>query len=253
MSITYIYRLKNVGFSIEGIFFQVARLLAEKDKFFIRSVYVPYMQLWPRGLFANLRFVSRQQPANIYHITGDVHYLILALPPKRTVLTIHDCVSLDRQKFQGNLVKFWMIWLLYYYLPVQRARYITTVSEKSKQELIRYVGIRFSPKIRVTPNPYNPQYKPKPKPFNNQSPTILHIGTAPHKNLFRLLPALNGINCRLVVIGSLSSQQKEELVHSGVVYTHKESLSDTDMLAEYETCDIVAFVSTHEVRGMPII
>lgn len=53
----------------------------------------------------------------VNHVTGDVHYLGLGVHRRRTVLTIHDTVALDR--LAGW--RYWLLWLLWYRLPMRRA------------------------------------------------------------------------------------------------------------------------------------
>ena len=66
-----------LAFSIEKIFEQVAGKLA-KEKFETSIIKVPY----GNSFFDTLRnfFLFKIPKADIYHITGQIHYLVLALP-----------------------------------------------------------------------------------------------------------------------------------------------------------------------------
>ena len=72
-----------VAFSLEKIFEQIAKLLSA-DKFETSIVKVPYGNSFP-DIIKNLLFF-RKTEADIYHITGMIHYLALVLPPEKTVL-----------------------------------------------------------------------------------------------------------------------------------------------------------------------
>ncbi|MBO0952319.1 glycosyltransferase family 4 protein [Fibrella forsythiae] len=252
MKLLYIFRKPNSGFSIEGLFSRLAERIAYLQRYEAASVYAPHMTLRLWGLWQNLRFARRLR-ADIYHITGDVHYLMLLLPPKQTVLTIHDCVSLERQLAAGNQIRFRLLWLLFYYMPMRRAIYITTVSEKSKQELKRFMGVKLASKVRVVPNYANPNFRPKPSQLNRNNPRLLQVGTSHNKNLHRLIDALQGLRCTLVIVGRIGDELHQYISQAGIRYELHEGLSDAQMLAQYERCDLVTFISVYEGFGLPII
>src|ERR1039458_3177724 len=159
--------------------------------------------LLPRA--ANLLAAARDQ-GDVNHITGDVHYLALGLNGRRTVLTIHDCVSLVRLKGWRRTILRW-IW---YELPIRRCRVVTAISEATRQELLRYVRCDPS-KVRVIPNCVGPEFVPFPKPFSEEKPVVLQVGTGKNKNLARVAAALDGIRCHLRIIGKLNDTQRHVL------------------------------------------
>lgn len=251
MTISLFFRQKGAGFSIEGIFGLLATYLRTRYAVTVCETYVPNMAIRPGALWQNLR-VARRQRADVYHISGDVHYLAMALPLRRTVLTIHDCISLDRERQRGNRWRYYALWLLFYYLPMRRAARITTVSEKSRQELIRHMG-PMAERVIVIPNPYNPRFRPNPRAFNETTPTILHIENGEHKNLARLALALQDIPCRLLIIGRLTPERATQLMTLGIAYEQQANLTDEQMAAAYQTCDMLVFVSLYEGFGLPIL
>lgn len=251
MIIALLFRQKGAGFSIEGIFGLLATYLRTHHSLAVLESHVPNMALNPASLWQNLR-VARRQRADVYHISGDVHYLALALPPRRTVLTIHDCISLERERQQGNRWRYYALWLLFYYLPMRRVARITTVSEKARLELSRHMGT-LAAKVIVIPNPCHPRYQPSPKPFNADCPTLLHIENGTHKNLARLAAALQGIACRLLIVGQLTAERVAQLTALGINYEQRTNLTDEQMVAAYQTCDMLVFVSLYEGFGLPVL
>ena len=238
---------KNIAaYSLEKIFEQISGLLS-KTEFETEIVKVPFGNSFP-DIVKNLLFFKKS-PADIYHVTGQIHYLALVLPPERTVLTIHDTGFMHRT---GKLRRF-IIKKLFLDLPVKRLKYITAVSETTKKSVIELTGCP-GDKIRVIENPIQEHFlQSEKKPFNKECPTILQIGITPNKNIPNLIKALNGINCLLRIIGKLDEKLKDALSESGVNYENAVGLTDSEMRAEYENADIVAFCSTFEGFGLPII
>jgi len=197
--------------------------------------------------WTNTKWARNAQSA-VNHITGDVHYLAFALDKKRTVLTILDCVLLERLTGVKRVVgKF-----LYFSGPVARCQFVTTISEASKREIIRHTGCP-EEKIRVIYVPLVINHAPDPKPFNINCPLILMIGSAWNKNLENQLKALDGIICKVKLIGkpnqeviNLARSLKIDFeVHSGI--------SDEEVVQNYHDCDLVMFASIYEGFGMPIV
>ena len=74
----------------------------------------------------------------------------------------------------------------------------------------------------------------KEKEFNKDYPVILHIGTRPHKNLSRTIKALNGIKCKLRIIGEITNKELDLLQKYKTDYSFASNLSDNDLLKEYQ-------------------
>lgn len=233
------------GFSVERLYSDVrAHLSADisvdlvENRFRSRGVL-------PR-VFDAARAALRQ--ADVNHVTGDVHYLTYFLRKRRTVLTVLDCIALERHR---GLKRF-AFWLFWYWLPVARASLVVTISEATRQQVIAHC--RCAPeKVRVVHCTLSDAFRHQPRPPRSGPPRILHVGSADNKNLEGHVQALKGLDCRLVVIGRLAPAQHRLLEASGLDYEVLTGLSEQELVEEYAKCDLLLFASLYEGFGLPII
>lgn len=238
-------RPSDSNFSIEGYFSRLRARLAEHLRIEVRAL--PEFSKGVNRRLKNLR-VAWTLRQNLCHVTGDVHYVCLALSRQRCLLTVHDCQILHRLHGWRR----WLVKLFWYTLAVRKATLITVNSEETKRQLLKEVT--YPPdRIHVIPVSVSELYRPAGQLFRTECPRILQIGTKANKNVPRLLQALQGLNCHLDLVGPVSEQLKEQLVASGLRWTAWERLSDLQLLERYQEADIVAFVSTEEGFGMPIV
>ncbi|NOG58414.1 MAG: glycosyltransferase family 4 protein [Bacteroidetes bacterium] len=235
-----IYRKSNRSFhSIENVFNTLLPALAV-DKFEL-----PFESKGILNRIRNIYFLIEKRYKFI-HITGHDHYL-LWWPFNNTILTIHDIEALNRK----SGIKKWIFKKLWFDWPIANATVITTISEFSKNEILR-LGKTKTP-IKVIPNPLTLPLSLDIKEFNATKPRILHIGTKENKNLIRLVEAIKELPVILVIVGKLNGQQGYIIEQSQVEVELLHSLSNAEMMEEYRKCDLLAFVSTYEGFGLPII
>ncbi|MDB5240047.1 MAG: glycosyltransferase family 1 protein [Spirosoma sp.] len=249
MQVTFIIRSPGTGFSLETLFYGIAEQLSRGEQISPKLMVLPQISRGLKTIWQNIIFVKQANPEFV-HITGDVHYAALITKAHKTVLTIPDCVLLSRTPQRS--IRYAIFWLFWYYLPIRKAAIVTAISEKTRQELYQYIG-KLADKVQVVPCHYDPAFTFNPKPFNAEKPTLLHIGTAPHKNLSRLVEAIEGLSCRLVIVGKLTNAEKENLGKRRIDYQQYADISQDQMIDLYGQCDIVTFVSLYEGFGMPIL
>jgi glycosyltransferase involved in cell wall biosynthesis len=247
MTIAWIFRKPQPQyFSIERVFNLIENQLTGSIVS-IERTYMPQHQLSPGNLYQNFR-ATKKVKADLFHVTGDVHYTVLALPAKKTILTIHDCVFM----YQMSGLKRLLLYYLFLKWPVKKSAVITTISEKSKQDIINFTNC--SPnKVVVIPDPLDERFSHQPYTFNKDCPIILFVGITPNKNLFRVIKALEGIQCLLHILGKIPQPEREQLERSKISYKESYKLSDEELVQAYVNADIVLFPSLFEGFGLPII
>ncbi len=233
-------------FSIENVFNEVRKHFPENIELVSVNSTFPNSG-WHKKLW-NLFEVLFRPKGDINHITGDVHYLAIFLPRRGTILTIHDLNLMYTKK---GLIKWLHKWF-WLRLPIARAEVVTAISETTKQEILKYVKCDPN-KIKVVHDCISSNFKPFPKPFNEECPVILQIGTKPNKNLVRVAKALAGIKCKFVIIGKPCSSAFQALKQSNINYEWKENLNEAELIKQYQQCDMLVFASTFEGFGLPIL
>lgn len=246
MWVTYYHRRpQGSNFSIERLFKDVRQSLPGNIEAKIVVSRFPSRGILGR-LYNVVEAIFRQGDVN--HITGDVHYLALLLYKKRTLLTIHDLVSVHRLKGW----KRYLLLLLWYRLPIRRSALVTVISESTKEDLLRHIKVD-PQKIRVIHDCVSCDFQHAPKGFNATNPVILQIGTGQNKNIERLAEALEDIPCHLRIVGLLNVKQEAALRKYGIGYSFVGNISDKQVIEEYRCCDMLVFASTYEGFGLPIV
>jgi glycosyltransferase involved in cell wall biosynthesis len=237
---------RSVGnYSVEFIFEDVRNRLSEE----INSKVV--VSKYESSGFAKRLYNCLEASYNqgqVNHITGDVNYLGLLLKRKRTIQTILDCVHLNTS--QG--IKYKILKLFWLSIPERRSKYITAISESTKQEILRHH--KCDPdKIVVIPVAISPKFKRVDKSFNKERPRILQVGTAPNKNIPNLIEAVKGLPCVVNIIGKKNDEYEALLKKYNIEYVYEWGLTDEQILQRYEQADILSLASTYEGFGMPIL
>ncbi|GHC04779.1 glycosyltransferase [Cerasicoccus arenae] len=244
-SVAYHYRQEGCAFSLEQVFSDVRGALSEGIQ--QEAFYCPHRRASPSAMWANVRQARRSQCV-VNHITGEVHYLALALPRRGLVLTIHD--SGDTNAFRGwKQAIFRCLW---YTWPIRRAAAVTFISTFARESVESLVGFPIK-HAWVIPDPVSARFVYSPKVFPESNPRVLCLGTKTNKNIERLAEAVGGLPVELRIIGQLSESQNAALAKHGVRYTTAAKLTADEIFEEYQAADIVSLVSTFEGFGLPIV
>lgn len=235
----------GMHYSLERVFEQIRAYLPEQVRADVAQVPKASRGVWRRAV--NTLYASYAQ-GEVNHITGDIHYVALLLRKQRTLLTILDCVCLDRTSGWRQKLLF----LFWYWMPSRRAKLISVISESTRQQLLGYLKCDPS-KVRVIHCPCPSGFTRSPAEFRKQCPRLLLVGTAEHKNLCRVAQAVNGLSCHLRIIGWLSPEQRQALIDNKVDYSTVHDLSPELVVQEYQDCDMLVFASTYEGFGLPIL
>lgn len=231
----HFFSIENVFSSIKSYFDEVSVVVVDA-----RKTGVSFQNIF--------QFLEIRKQYDIFHVTGDIHYAVFAFPRDKVILTIHDCNFL--KNYVG--IKKWILKKILLEWPARYVKTITTISDKSKAEIILYSGCNPG-KLKIIPNPVQSVFNYSEKRFNVESPRILFLGKTPNKNLDRVIAALAGFPCLLNIVGVPLPEQLNAIEKNKINCIIESGLSDLEMANRYELCDILLFPSVYEGFGLPII
>jgi glycosyltransferase involved in cell wall biosynthesis len=230
-----------------------------------------YPEPFTFGLRAVQFLKDRLSDFDIIHDNQSLSYGIWALSRKiPTVATIHHPMTVDRRIAIKSVRSFrkkiqHMRWYSFIGMQKRVARNlpkIITVSEFSKQDIIREFDIPDDNRLCVVPNGINTQiFYPIPDIMREKDRIIVtNSADMPLKGLYYLLQAVHDIslkrNIRLTVIG----QPKEnggvvKLINKlkiGHIIDFTGRISDDEFVRQYARASIAIVPSVYEGFGLPV-
>jgi glycosyltransferase involved in cell wall biosynthesis len=211
----------------------------------------------------------RREHADLFHAP---HYVLPALTPCRSVVTIHDCIHLRFPQYLPSRLGYayarTSLWT-----ATHRARRVITVSEASKRDILRYFRIPES-RIDVIYNAIDERFWQEPsgdemervrQRYQLTAPFVLYAGNIkPHKNLERLIEAFHLLrqenaglrDVQLLIIGDEISKYAtlRRAVHRHKLHKFVRFfgfVSDQTLAALYRLADVFVFPSLYEGFGLP--
>jgi glycosyltransferase involved in cell wall biosynthesis len=223
------------------------------------------------GLKGQLLFPQKELKKRGVTLIHFPHYNVPLFFHLPFVVTIHDLTHIVFPEFLGSILKYSYAKLLLGH-ACRKSRHIMTVSEYTKQDIVKHFGIA-PEKITVTYNTVeniyqkkniqDVQYLHEKYPIPKNKKLLMFVGNLkPHKNLSRLLQALAILNKEssqyfLILVGqafnnqSLVEQEKELGIAQDVLHTGFVELEE--LVDFYNLVDLFVFPSLYEGFGIPLL
>ncbi len=205
--------------------------------------------------------------ATLFHAP---HYVLPPLAPCRSIVTIHDCIHLRFPQYLPNRLAHAyaraQLWA-----ATRRASRILTVSESSKQDILRFCRVPEA-KVTVIYNAIDERFSIEPtedemvrvrERYQLPKRFVMYAGNVkPHKNLERLIDAFvllrrSGLNdLGLLITGSEISRYAilRRAVHRCNLHKHVRFLGyqpEETLAVLYRLADVFVFPSLCEGFGLP--
>ncbi len=209
-------------------------------------------------------YVARQTRAD-YNIvaTEGYSFLLLALPPERTVVICHDLHPLIYRGWAGT-------YRLRYKLNLRlmrRARAVVAISEHTKKDLLKYCPFIPSEKVFAIHNGLARKWKRVEDETRLQQvrgsyglggkTIVLHVGNDNwYKNFATLLRAVAAVDdpkLVLVKVGDCGAPNRELIQQLGIAnrFVHIRGADDDQLMSLYSLAAMLVFPSLHEGFGWP--
>jgi len=209
----------------------------------------------------------RRERLDLFHAT---HYVLPALIPSKTVVTIHDCIHLMFPEYLQRRLGYAYA-RAQLYTAAHKSDRIFTVSESSKRDILSFFDVP-PEKIVVTPNAIDDRFSTPPSEehvietrerYQLSHSYLLYVGNIkPHKNLERLIEAFHLVRSQgraeleLLIIGDEISklQALRRAVHKYDIHRHVRFLGyvpDKTLAVLYRLASVFVFPSLYEGFGLP--
>ena len=209
----------------------------------------------------------RRERLDLFHAP---HYVLPALIPSKTVVTIHDCIHLMFPEYLRHRLAYAYA-RASLYTAAHKSNRVFTVSEQSKRDILRFFNVP-PEKIVVTPNAIDNRFSAPPSEehvtqtrerYQLSSSYLLYVGNIkPHKNLERLIEAFHLVRqqgrseLELLIIGDEISrmQSLRRAVHKYDIHRSVRFLGyvpDKTLAVLYRLASVFVFPSLYEGFGLP--
>jgi glycosyltransferase involved in cell wall biosynthesis len=208
--------------------------------------------------------VARQTRADYNIIVSESYsFLLLGLPPERTLIVCHDLHPLIYRGWSGTYRLRYKLNLRF----MRRARAIVTVSEHTKKDLLKYCPFIPPEKVFAIHNGLARKWKRIEDEDRLEQVRstyglggkriILHVGNDNwYKNVATLLhafAALNEPDLVLLKVGGLGAGNRELVEKLGITdrFVQVTGANDDELMCFYSLAEMLVFPSLHEGFGWP--
>ena len=215
----------------------------------------------------SIPLAARRERLDLFHAT---HYVLPALTPSKSVVTIHDCIHLMFPDYLGQRLGYAYA-RASLYTAAHKSDRIFTVSEASKRDILKFFKVP-PEKIVVTHNALDDRFRAAPSEehvvqtrerYQLSHSYLLYVGNIkPHKNLERLIEAFHLVRSEgrseleLLIIGDEISklQALRRAVHKYDIHRYVRFLGyvpDKTLAVLYRLATVFVFPSLYEGFGLP--
>jgi glycosyltransferase involved in cell wall biosynthesis len=185
----------------------------------------------------------RRERLDLFH---SPHYVLPALTPSKTVVTIHDCIHLVFPEYRQRPLRAAYA-RASLYAAARKSDRIFTVSEASKRDILKFINVPPDTRER----------------YQLSHSYLLYVGNIkPHKNLERLIEAFHLVRqqgrfeLELLIIGDEISklQALRRAVHKYDIHRYVRFLGyvpDRTLAVLYRLAAVFVFPSLYEGFGLP--
>lgn len=232
-----------------------------KNRFSIESLFVPLVEqeniekyeipCLLTSLFSLIKIFlfTFKIKEKLVHVTGDIQYVVLFIPFKKTIITVHDLYHLEQLKgFRKQVYS-----LFWFYIPFKLANRVVAISPNTYNQIISaFPSVK--EKTIIIPNTFNKINKIKNVNKNNEFFTILAIGSTKNKNIERLIDSILGLsNIKLIIVGELQQEMIKKIKSSNICFEKYSNLKKEELDKIYNSTDLLFFASIQEGFGIPIL
>jgi glycosyltransferase involved in cell wall biosynthesis len=220
-----------------------------------------------------IRVEQLETPGVLRRLHSDLYHGLAFIAPLRapcpTVITVHDLSFITRPQTHKRFNRIYLS--LFTRLSCRRARYVITVSEWTKHDVVTLLGIDPA-RVEAIPLGVDPRFQPLPAPEVHAFRQANHIGAQtifflgslePRKNLPALIEAFHEVlattpQAELIVgggqgwkYGPLFERVRALGLESKVRFTGP--IDAADLPRWYNACTAFAYPSLYEGFGLPAL